>query len=100
MQLGSVGRFTLIKEIGAARDAASERQAFEDAAALHTRVEKAKGAVVGLPEMVGRIDRLAAVVMQPATSAHSTSARMGRAKERLMIELGLVAIAADRRKLR
>src|SRR5262249_6831210 len=42
---------SLAGELGSARNAASELMQFEEAAALHARVEKAKAAVTALPEI-------------------------------------------------
>ena len=60
---------SLVREISAAREDAAQNLAFEDAAALHTRLEKLKPVLGQLPEIVGRIDRLVALIVQPAASA-------------------------------
>jgi excinuclease ABC subunit C len=57
---------SLLREFAAARDAASVSLAFEDAAALHARVEKLKPVLGQLPEIVRRIDRLSALMIQPS----------------------------------
>jgi excinuclease ABC subunit C len=57
---------SLLREFGAARDAASAGLAFEDAAAIHVRIEKLKPVLGQLPEIVRRIDRLAALIIQPS----------------------------------
>jgi excinuclease UvrABC nuclease subunit len=57
---------TLLREFGAARDAASAGLAFEDAAILHARVEKLKPVLNQLPEIVRRVDRLSALMVQPS----------------------------------
>ena len=49
------------------REAASQALDFERAAAVHKRVEKVSAALRGLPELVRRIDRLDAVILQRAT---------------------------------
>ncbi len=46
------------------RESASEALDFERAAALHRRVEKVKGALRGLPDIVRRIKKLDAVILQ------------------------------------
>ncbi len=60
------GGHTLVREISAQRDAAAEKLAFEDAAAIHVRVEKLKSATAQLPEWVRRIDQWRAVMVQPS----------------------------------
>ena len=57
---------SLTRQLSAERDAASSRLAFEDAAAIHTRVEKLKPIVGQLPEIVQRLDRLSALMIQPS----------------------------------
>jgi excinuclease ABC subunit C len=57
---------SLVREIAAARDAASANLEFENAAAQHARLEKLKPTLSQLPEIVHRIDRLVAVVVQPS----------------------------------
>jgi excinuclease UvrABC nuclease subunit len=57
---------SLVREIAAARDAASANLEFENAAAQHARLEKLKPTLGQLPEIVHRIDRLLAVVVQPS----------------------------------
>jgi excinuclease UvrABC nuclease subunit len=65
------GGESLIREFSAERDAASTNLAFEDAAALHTRLEKLKPILSQLPEIVHRLDRLSAVMVQPCHMADS-----------------------------
>lgn len=57
---------SLVREIAAARDQASTRLEFENAAAQHARLEKLKPTLSQLPEIVHRIDRLTAVLVQPS----------------------------------
>ena len=57
---------SLLRELAADREAASANLAFEDAAAIHVRVEKLKPVVSQLPEMVQRLDRLSALMIQPS----------------------------------
>ena len=57
---------SLVREIAAVRDAASANLEFENAAAQHARLEKLKPTLSQLPEIVHRIDRLAAVAVQPS----------------------------------
>ncbi len=61
------GGDSLSRELSAEREAASARLAFEDAAAIHVRVEKLKPIVSQLPEIVQRLDRLSALMIQPSS---------------------------------
>jgi excinuclease ABC subunit C len=58
------GGDSLVREFSAEREAASAALAFEDAAAIHLRVEKLTPVVNQLPEIVRRIDQLSAVMIQ------------------------------------
>jgi excinuclease UvrABC nuclease subunit len=58
---------SLVRELSAEREAASTRLAFEDAAAIHARVEKLKPILSQLPEIVQRLDRLSALMIQPSS---------------------------------
>jgi len=60
------GGESLLREFSAEREAASEKLAFEDAAAIHVRVEKLKPVVSQLPEIVRRLDQLSALMIQPS----------------------------------
>ncbi len=55
---------SLVREISTQRDAASVNLDFEQASALHARLEKVKPVMSQLPELVHRIDRLAGVMVQ------------------------------------
>ena len=55
---------SLVAQLETERDAASAQLEFEQASALHARVEKAKAPWSGLPEIVGPIDQLRAIVVQ------------------------------------
>ena len=59
----SSGR-SLERELSHQRDDASNILDFENAAALHARVEKLQPVLAQLPEVVQRIDRLAGVIVQ------------------------------------
>jgi excinuclease ABC subunit C len=59
------GGESLAREFSAQRDAASSNLAFEEAAAIHVRLEKLKPALSQLPEIVRRLDRLSALMIQP-----------------------------------
>jgi excinuclease ABC subunit C len=57
---------SLLSELSAERETASSNLAFEDAAAIHVRIEKLKPVVSQIPEVVHRLDRLAALMIQPS----------------------------------
>jgi excinuclease UvrABC nuclease subunit len=61
--LDSSGR-SLERELSHQRDDASNSLDFENAAALHARIEKLQPVLAQLPELVQRIDRLAGVIVQ------------------------------------
>jgi excinuclease UvrABC nuclease subunit len=64
---------SLQRELSAERESASGRLAFEDAAAIHARVEKLKPLLSQLPEIVQRLDRLSALMIQPSHIAGSVT---------------------------
>jgi len=64
---------SLLRELSAEREAASAGLAFEDAAAIHTRVEKLYPIIGQLPEIVRRIDQLSALMIQPSQVAGSVT---------------------------
>ncbi len=55
---------SLVAQLEAERDNASKQLEFEQAAALHAKIEKAKAPWSGVPEIVGRIRDLHAVIVQ------------------------------------
>ena len=57
---------SLFREFSVQRDAASTHLAFEDAASIHARLEKLKPILSQLPEVIHRLDRLSALIVQPA----------------------------------
>lgn len=67
------GGESLAREFSAQRDAASANLRFEDAAAVHVRLEKLKPALSQFPEIVRRLDRFAALIIQPGHSADSVT---------------------------
>jgi excinuclease UvrABC nuclease subunit len=67
------GGDSLLRQFSAERESASAELAFEDAAAIHARVEKLKPIVAQLPEVVQRLDRLFALMIQPSHIAGSVS---------------------------
>jgi excinuclease ABC subunit C len=62
---------SLLREFAAEREAASDKLAFEDAAAIHARVEKLTPVLGQLPEIVRRLDQLSALMIQPSHLAGS-----------------------------
>jgi excinuclease ABC subunit C len=59
------GGESLSRELSAQRDAASVNLAFEDAAAVHIRLEKLKPVLSQFPEIVRRLDHFSALIVQP-----------------------------------
>jgi excinuclease ABC subunit C len=59
------GGQSLERELARQREEASNNLDFENAAALHARVEKLKPVLAQLPEIVRRTDLLAGVIVQP-----------------------------------
>ena len=55
---------SLVSRLESERDAASANLQFEDASAIHSRIEKVKSPWAGVPEIIGRIDQLRAVIVQ------------------------------------
>jgi hypothetical protein len=55
------------------RDRASESLAFEEAAALHTRLEKLAPVLQQLPEEVQRLDRMRALILQPSAAPETVA---------------------------
>jgi excinuclease ABC subunit C len=69
----ATGGHSLLREISAQRDQASTSLDFENAAALHARIEKLKPVVSQLPEIARRLDRLAGVIVQPSAAPGSVA---------------------------
>ncbi len=63
------GGDTLVRELGTERENASDNLAFEEAAAIHVRLEKLKPVVGQLPEIVQRLDRLSGLMIQASPVA-------------------------------
>lgn len=61
------GGESLLRGISVQRDAASANLEFENAAALHARLDKLKPMLSQFPEIVHRIDRLSGVMVQRST---------------------------------
>ena len=58
------GGESLVREFSEQREVASASLAFEEAAAIHARVEKLKPILSGVPEIVHRLDQLSALMIQ------------------------------------
>ncbi len=67
------GGNSLLHEISAQRDTASTNLDFEAAATLHARLEKLQPTLSQLPEIVGRIDNLSALMVQPSAAPQSVN---------------------------
>jgi excinuclease ABC subunit C len=65
------GGESLAREFSAQRDAASANLEFENAAAIHVRLEKLTPTVNQFPEIVRRLDRFAAMIVQPCHATDS-----------------------------
>jgi excinuclease ABC subunit C len=59
---------SLNRELTEQRERASAELAFEEAAAIHTKIEKLKPLLSQLPEIVQRIDRLRALIIEPSAA--------------------------------
>jgi hypothetical protein len=60
------GGESLVREFSVQRDSTSANLAFEDAAAIHARLEKLKPVLSQLPEIVRRLDGFSALMIQPS----------------------------------
>ncbi len=60
-------------ELEAEREAASEGQDFERAAAIHHKIEKAAHVLRGMPEVARRLDELDAVLLQAAADENTVA---------------------------
>jgi excinuclease ABC subunit C len=67
------GGESLAREFSAQRDTASANLQFEDAATIHVRLEKLKPALSQFPEIVRRLDRFAALIVQPCHATDSVT---------------------------
>lgn len=65
------GGESLQRDLAEQREHASAELKFEDAAAIHVKIEKLKPLLSQLPEIVRRIDRLDAIIVQPSAAANS-----------------------------
>ena len=64
---------SLLRELASKRDQASTNLEFENAAAIHARIEKLKPVLSQLPEVVHRIDRLSGLLIQPSAEPDSVA---------------------------
>src|SRR5579862_5276289 len=64
---------SLLRQLGDEREAASANLAFEDASAIHARLEELKPVLSQIPEIVRRLDRLSALMIQPSHIAGAVS---------------------------
>jgi excinuclease ABC subunit C len=64
---------SLVREISVQRDTASANLEFENASALHARLEKLRPVMSQLPEIVHRIDRLSGVMVQRSGTPESVN---------------------------
>jgi excinuclease ABC subunit C len=67
------GGQSLQRELSAERDVASSNLEFENAAALHARLEKLTPVLSQLPEIVHPVDKLTAVMVQPSLQPEAVS---------------------------
>jgi excinuclease ABC subunit C len=67
------GGESLVREISLLRDQASSNLDFENAATLHAELEKLKPVLASLPPVIHRVDRMAAVMVQPSPAAGAVS---------------------------
>ena len=61
---------SLVAQLEGERNAASAQLEFELASTIHARIEKASSPWAGVPDIVGRIDRLRAVIVQRSALEH------------------------------
>ena len=62
---------SLMREFAEQRERASSDLAFEEAAAIHAKIEKLKPLLAQLPEIIRRIDQLEAIIIQPSAEPGS-----------------------------
>ena len=67
------GGESLLRQFSEERDSASANLAFEDAAGFHARIEKLKPVLSQFSEIVRRVDRLSALIIQPSHVSGSIS---------------------------
>lgn len=67
------GGDSLTRDFTDQRERASGELAFEEAAAIHAKLEKLKPLLAQLPDIVRRIDRLRAIIIQPSAELDSVT---------------------------
>ena len=67
------GGESLAREFSAQRDDASANLQFEEAATIHVRLEKLKPVLSQFPEIVRRLDRFSALIIQPSNAIDSVT---------------------------
>jgi hypothetical protein len=67
------GGESLIRELTEQREQASAGLAFEEAAAIHAKLVKLKSVLSQLPEIIRRLDQLAALIVQPSAEPGAVS---------------------------
>jgi excinuclease ABC subunit C len=67
------GGLSLERELSQQREESSNNLDFENAAALHARIEKLKPVVAELPEIVRRTDQLSGLMVQPSAAENSVT---------------------------
>jgi excinuclease ABC subunit C len=67
------GGESLLRQLADEREQASANLEFENAAAAHAKIEKLKPVLSQYPEIVHRIDRLSAVMIQPSSQRESVA---------------------------
>jgi hypothetical protein len=85
---------SLQAELGREREAASEATDFENAAAVHKRLDKVSEVLRGLPELARPIDQLDAVIMQRAAEPETIAVfivRGARIAEPFLLRFGQTA---------
>ena len=81
---------SLWRELEEQREQASMELKFEEAAAIHAKVERLKPVLAQLPEIVQRVDRLDALIVQPSAETDSVCLfrfRHARMSEPLMFRI-------------
>jgi excinuclease ABC subunit C len=91
------GGQSLVREIERQRDEASADLDFENASALHVRLEKVKAAASQAPEIVRRLDELNGLMVQPSAERESVAlfkVLAGRICEPVSLNVGKQAEAS------
>jgi excinuclease ABC subunit C len=84
------GGESLAREFSMQRDAASASLAFEEAAALHVRVEKLKPILGQFPDIVRRLDRLSGLIIQPCRQPGRETGPLGESVNFFRVDNGII----------